>query len=344
MSKYLVIGSFALLPLITPALLWNEWADHKEVMVTEKIDGVSFVSPRADFPDEWMQEIRHVNAEWVAIVPYAFSPGHVPEVTFDHVRQWWGERSEGTRALIRKAQLAGLHTMIKPHVWVRGDGWPGEFDLETEADWLAWEEAYARYILHNARIADSLGVDMLCIGTEYRQAVKKRPAFWSKLIRDCRQIYGGLLTYAANWDNYQHVTFWAELDFIGIDAYFPVCQLQTPTDQTLKAGWKPVKADLKNLSEIHQRPILFTEYGYRSVDYAAAGHWQMDDEALTLNLEGQAKCYEVLYEEFWKEPWFAGGFLWKWYPDPVASGGAKNTRYTPQNKPAMQVIRQWYGH
>lgn len=341
--RYLIIGSFALLPLMVPLMLWDTVMDKQPVTVQEKIDGVNFVSPRQDFPDEWMGAIRQANAEWVSIVPYAFSPGHVPEVTFDHERQWWGERSEGTISLVRKAKSAGLRTMIKPHVWVRGDGWPGDFDLADETEWQAWEKAYATYILHNARIADSLDVDMLCIGTEYRQAVKQRPAFWSQLIRDCRQVYKGKLTYAANWDNYHHVTFWGELDYIGIDAYFPVCPLQTPDASTLLEGWQPVKAALKGLSEKHQRPVLFTEYGYRSVDYAAAGHWEVDQNKMALNLEGQAICYQALYEAFRREPWFGGGFLWKWHPDPTGSGGPDNTRYTPQNKPAMEVVRQWYG-
>ncbi len=343
MPRFLVIGSFVLLPLMIPFMLWDEFSDLPEIAISEKIDGVNFVSPRQDFPGHWMDSIHQINADWVSIVPYAFSRGHVPEVTFDHDRQWWGERSEGTVALIRKAQAAGFKTMIKPHVWVRGDGWPGDYDLETEEEWLAWEDSYSSYILTNARIADSLNVDMLCIGTEYRQAVKKRPAFWSQLIKDCRSIYKGKLTYAANWDNYENVTFWGELDYIGVDAYFPVCDLQTPEISTLKAGWKPVKADMKALSEKHQRPIIFTEYGYRSADYSAAGHWELDQKELTLNLEGQAICYQALYEEFWTEDWMAGGFLWKWHPDPVSSGGDANTRYTPQNKPALSVIKKWYG-
>jgi hypothetical protein len=324
-------------------MLWNEYANEEETVATEKIDGVNFVSPREDFPNHWMDSIRQINAEWVSIVPYAFSRGHVPEVTYDHDRQWWGERSEGTISLISKAQAAGLKTMIKPHVWVRGDGWPGDFDLETEEEWKAWESSYADYILANARIADSLNADMLCIGTEYRQAVKKRPAFWSQLIKDCREVYSGQLTYAANWDNYENVSFWGELDYIGVDAYFPVCDRQTPMMSTLKAGWQPVKSDLKSLSEKYQRPVIFTEYGYRSVDYAAAGHWELGQEDMTLNLEGQAVCYQALYEEFWTEPWFGGGFLWKWHPNPASSGGHVNLRYTPQNKPAMEVIRKWYG-
>jgi hypothetical protein len=40
---------------------------------------------------------------------------------------------------------------------------------------------------------------------------------------------------------------------------------------------------------------------------------------------------------------FAGGFLWKWYPEPVHYTGLKaNSDYTPQDKPAESTILKWY--
>ena len=47
-------------------------------------------------------------------------------------------------------------------------------------------------------------------------------------------------------------------------------------------------------------------------------------------------------EVAWQEPWFAGGFLWKWFINHPVSGGPLDNRFTPQNKPAQQVIRQYY--
>ena len=35
-----------------------------------------------------------------------------------------------------------------------------------------------------------------------------------------------------------------------------------------------------------------------------------------------------------------GVFFWKWHPDYAGSGGAKDTEYTPERKPAEEVLRR----
>jgi hypothetical protein len=52
---------------------------------------------------------------------------------------------------------------------------------------------------------------------------------------------------------------------------------------------------------------------------------------------GQANCYEAALRVFANKPWFAGMFWWSWYPNPKA-GGAGNSDYTPQHKPAQGVL------
>jgi len=49
-----------------------------------------------------------------------------------------------------------------------------------------------------------------------------------------------------------------------------------------------------------------------------------------------------LFLTFWHQPWFAGGFVWKWYAHHPEAGGANNNDYTPQRKPAEQLIRSYY--
>ncbi|NQW28219.1 MAG: hypothetical protein HQ474_09935, partial [Flammeovirgaceae bacterium] len=195
------------------------------------------------------------------------------------------------------------------------------------------------YILHYANLADSLQVPLFCIGTEFRMAVQKRGPFWKNLIKKVRAIYSGQITYAANWDNYQLIDFWSELDYIGIDAYFPLIEVAQPTLSQLLTAWGPEFERLKSLSADYQKPILFTEFGYQSLTGTTGKHWQLNNK--NTEMESQRTAYEAILNKFWDVPWFAGGFLWKWHLKKDA-GGLKDPNFTPQGKPALEVITKYY--
>jgi hypothetical protein len=308
----------------------------------EKINGICFVAPPHKVNATHINPIKAVNASWVAVTPYAFCRPNSPNVTFNQSRQWRGETEIGTIETIIAAKKLGLKVMMKPHIWVMGQGWAGAYDMQNETDWVKWEKAYSKYIMRFAEISDSLNVEIICIGTEFKNAVKKRPQFWATLIDQVRKSYHGKVTYAANWDNYDNVTFWNKLDYIGIDAYFPICDSETPTVQELNEKWKPVVQKLQAFQSKYKKPILFTEFGYRSMDFSAAGHWEMDNKNGEVNLEAQKNATEAIFNTFWKQDWFAGGFLWKWHSNHEQKGGINDSHYTPQNKPAELIVKQWY--
>ncbi len=305
------------------------------------INGVNLVASPRPIDLEGLKTVLNIRANWVAIVPFAFSRPGKPQVIYHVKGQWWGETPEGIRTTARMAHQLGLKVMLKPHVWVVHQGWPGNFTLSSEADWQVWEAQYRQYILRMARLAREEGIEMLSIGTELRQVVRRRPAFWKKLINAVRRIYPGALTYTANWDNFEKVSFWDHLDYIGVSGYFPLVKKATPEVEELVQAWEsgPLPV-LEAVSRRFQRPVLFTEFGYRSQDYAAWRHWEGGHGQV--NLQAQANAYEAFFRVFWNRSWVAGGFLWKWYTHPHR-GGRGHNGFTPQNKPAMKVIRRWYG-
>ncbi len=316
--------------------------DREVFFKDEKVNGVNLVSTNNALAKSDLHNLTKINANWVAVVPYAFSRKDEPSVKFNHKRQWFGEKTKGIATAIKTAKDIGYQVMLKPHVWVRGDGWPGEFQLTSEEDWEIWEKDYTEYIMTYAGIADSSGVEMLCIGTEFRYVVQQRPQFWKDLISEIRTVYSGKLTYAANWDNYQNVKFWDELDFIGIDAYFPLSTEKQPSVEDLLKAWQPQKQALQEFGSSHGKPVLFTEYGYRSVEFCSKAPWETADDK-QMDMTAQKNAFEALYRTFWHEQWFAGGFLWKWFPDHETAGGIADRRFTPQNKHAQQVVAKWYG-
>jgi hypothetical protein len=157
---------------------------------------------------------------------------------------------------------------------------------------------------------------------------------------DVRKVYSGPLTYAANWDTYHKIAFWNELDFIGVNAYFPLVTAKTAGVDELKKAWLPIKKELNQFSDQFKRPILFTEYGYRSANNATGNQWEIKRNA-PVNHQAQVNGYAAFYKIFWNEKWVAGGFAWKWHfrrnVDP-----SSNSAYTLQNKPAMKVLKKAY--
>ncbi len=119
---------------------------------------------------------------------------------------------------------------------------------------------------------------------------------WRKIIRQTRQVYDGKLTYAANFDQYQDLTFWDALDQIGINAYFALRSELTPiTDdasmsQALEAGWQEVLANIEAFRQqdyITDKPVLFTELGYTHRNDSTIAPWAYDKLTLIDSEEGQ---------------------------------------------------------
>lgn len=310
-----------------------------------RLKGVNLVAPPRQPDSTALAPVRAMRGEWVAIVPYGFCRKGDPHFFFSENRppekrnfgQWWGETSAGVAGTVRMARMQGLKTMLKPHVWMQGGS---HLDLEftTESDWQTFEHDYARYVLHFARLADSLQVDLYCITTELDRFAIARPAFWEKLIGQVKQVYKGKLTYAANWDRYERIPFWNQLDYIGVDAYFPLSDDREPSVNTLAQGWKPHLRSLQKTSDRWQKPILFTEFGYRACDHTARRPWESETDC-TPNAAAQANAYTALTKTVWPQPWFAGGFVWKWFMDDDVRHRERD-QYSPQGRPAEQVLQQ----
>ena len=73
------------------------------------------------------------------------------------------------------------------------------------------------------------------------------------------------------------------------------------------------------------------------MDYTGKEPWQSDHTIESLNFIGQNNTTQALFDTFWKEDWFAGGFIWKWFHDYENNGGEKDNQFTPQNKPVEAI-------
>ena len=78
------------------------------------------------------------------------------------------------------------------------------------------------------------------------------------------------------------------------------------------------------------------------MDYTAHKPWLVDRNEDQVNLVAQVNAKKAIFAEFWDEDWFAGGYVWKWFIDYKKSGGEADNRFTPQNKPAQEIIKEVY--
>ena len=151
-------------------------------------------------------------------------------------------------ALIKEIHSKGMRVMLKPHVDLKNDQWRGTIrppentTKEQKVEWFdAWFKNYTRFITSYAEMAEAHGVEVLVVGTEFKTLIgmEHKPK-WNKVVRSVRDVYSGLLTYAANWDNYENVCLWDMVDIVGIDAYFPTSMRRNPSLEKLKKGWSKI--------------------------------------------------------------------------------------------------------
>jgi len=307
------------------------------------MNGVSFVASNKAIDQEHITPIKRANFNYVTLMPFGMIKTlKSPKIAFNSNRQWFGETINGIKQNTQVLHRNHFKIMLKPQIWVRHGAYTGFIEMESEENWKLLEASYTDFILLYAKLAQEIDIEALCIGTELEKFVKNRPEFWVKLIQKIKKIYSGKLTYAANWDEYKRVTFWNQLDYIGVDAYFPLSDAKTPSVKELEKGWQPHKKEIKRIQQQFQKQILFTEFGYRSTDYNAKEPWLSDYKEKTVNLEAQKNATQAIFKQFWSEDWFAGGFIWKWFQEHQKVGGKNNNLFTPQNKPTEKLIQQFF--
>jgi len=337
--SYVVIIAVIFSSLALPPSTYSQ----TELMLLQK--GISYATWDRDrflsqYSDESLAKIASLGTEFISICVTLYQEKYnsVDIKTTDRTSS-----DKSLRHVIKTAHKLGLKIMLKPHIDLMdkfdGTYWRADIGFHSEEDWEKWFKGYQKLITHYARMAEKYNVEIFCVGTEL-SFTSQREDNWREVISKVRKVYKGKLVYAANWDNFKNIKFWDELDFIGIDAYFPLCYLEKPTLEDLKKGWEKWQYDIETFAATTTKKIIFTEIGYPSTSNAPQTPW----EAATVgnaDPEIQALCYKAFFETIWEKPWLAGVYWWKWDTN-TRAGGVNNRRFTPQNKPAQEIMAEYY--
>jgi hypothetical protein len=281
-------------------------------------------------------------------------------------------------ATIAEANSHGLSVMVRPlidfldpaKIGTYGVGdWRSTYNPANAAAFFA---SYKTMIVAIAKVAQANGAASLSIGAELDQLTG--PAYlsyWTDIITAVRAVFSGKLTYSADWDanispwQGQHgltagtgnlttqVSFWSQLDYLGIDCYAPLADAANPTVAALVAGWTQTPSDPTSLAVTGNqslisyfasvatqagKPLLFTEIGYESANDAAKQPFGTSTNAYDPAL--QANLYSAFFQA-WQQSGnnaLIGVYFWNWDPNAAEVGPGNGPNFSPQGQPAQAVV------
>jgi hypothetical protein len=298
---------------------------------------------------EELDELQGLGVNWVAIHPYA-RIGSDGSVGSTRQRIDPAEPPEWLARPVAEAATREMAILIKPHLayWGSPFRWRGDIQFEDAAERGRFWREYYDWILALAEC--TRGATAFCIGTELDRMLADENE-WRELIRRVRGVTDARLTYASNWNRFAEVPFWDALDAIGIQAYFPLSDSESPDAKELRAGWERVLAPLRELHARTGKPIVFTELGYDASPDAARTPWSDGRRhhgdplpAFESARALQERCLRVGLEVLDQEQaWLRGAFLWKWFVGEPGRGDATFVLDTPRMRgvieEAWRVVR-----
>ncbi|MBD3379585.1 MAG: hypothetical protein GF408_03880 [Candidatus Omnitrophica bacterium] len=291
-----------------------------------------FLLPSSDLT---LARLRQIGYDTIAIMVPAYQDELRSDTVFTNdVEGGDTPTDEALVHAIKTCHRIGLRVMIKPHVDPRTD--EARINIMASEEWF---DSYDEFIMRYARLSAENDVEIFCIGTELEATTFEAWTHrWEGLIDKVEQVYDGELTYAANWTEYEGVPFWDRMDYIGIDAYFPLTQESDPTVEQLTAAWDGIADKIEKWlgdNGLTGKGVILTEIGYPSADRANTQPWV----AIT-NIEDQqeqADCLDAVFRALSKRNWFKGYYIWQYFPQDRWSP----LGFTVKDKKAEEVLKKW---
>ena len=200
---------------------------------------------------EILRELPKYGVNAIALVPYGMTRKGMRGIRFGGM-----ERDDDILRIAQQAHALGMHVMLKPQIWIPG-GFTGDLDFPTAEERDEWFASYREFIIHHAELAVKIKADIFCVGTEMSK-LTRHESNWRKLIAEIRKLYKGALTYAAvQGPEFETLTFWDALDYIGLNNYYPL-----PEDLSTAA----IVAKVEAVQRKFKKPVIFPEAGFASLE------------------------------------------------------------------------------
>ncbi|MBN2528497.1 MAG: hypothetical protein JXR76_19065 [Deltaproteobacteria bacterium] len=289
--------------------------------------------------NDFVLEIKQLGASHVAIVVSNYMKTSEHHEIYD--LKGYTTPMKTVEKTIAQVKKAGMEVFLFPILRVEdksNGGWRGTL---KPSDSDAFFENYTQYVLRYAEVAAKHNVTLFSIGSEL-STMDVHTDKWRAIIRAVRAVYPGKITYSANWDHYDKVEFFDDLDFLGVTGYFQLADKRLPIEnnpplEMLVHSWREVYFRLMRWQHKFDKPLIFTEVGYLSQKGAAAAPWA-EGANETVDLEIQRRCYEAFIRVVDNSDTVAGAYFWNWFD----WEGENDREYTPREKPAAAEIKSWF--
>ncbi|MEZ4247434.1 MAG: hypothetical protein R3B99_04245 [Polyangiales bacterium] len=290
-----------------------------------------------------LEELRALGVDTISLTPFAFlSSLESPEIHLAESHPG-AETDERLAREVATCRALGLRVMLKPHLWIAGGAWVGTIDMPDDGAWARWQRSYRAFVLHYARFAAEHALPSFVIGVELDPIVLRFEDFFRALVAEVRAIYDGEVLYAANWDRAVDVQLWDAVDAIGVQFYPPLADTPEAPRADLDARLAHYMTVLDALHRRTNKPIVFTEVGYRSAPGAEVRPhaWPEHDAERQVSLHTQRRAYEAFFASLRGRDFLRGVYVWKWFTDPATRDEGPDG-FSPRGKPAEAVLRAAY--
>lgn len=308
------------------------------------------------YTEALLTELERLGVNWISITPFGrLANLRDTEIQMDFEAPY-EENRLAVKRMIAQAHRHGMRVLVIPHLWVEGSieingekkSWRGEIDPGSDEGWQQYQASYRKFVLAWASDAAEAGADALSVGVECKSWSGRFGGYWTSLISEIRHTFPGLLTYSANWDEAEDVTFWDQLDLIGINAFYPLADHNDATYAEYLSGARRAMSNVHAIARDLAMPVLFVEIGYTTRANAAVEPWLWPDDMqdVVIDEAEQARALAALYEAFLPEEWFTGFFVWRYYADLDDISQEADWGFSPHGKLAEPLMsyamkQQW---
>jgi hypothetical protein len=245
--------------------------------------------------------------------------------------------------IMARAKTRGMGIMMMPTVLLRHPGTKEWRGVINPPNWDNWFASYRKFITSMAILAQQGNADIFVVGSELLSTESYRER-WIETIDVIKNEFNGKLTYSANWDHYTAVTFWDQLDYVGMNNYYELSKKEGATVEELNQAWGPIQKNILAFAARQKKPFLFTEVGWHNLANTLKEPWNYVAKG-DINLKEQERAYESFVGTWSRVPKerFMGAFIWEWDPKlKVVNGVFPHGAYSLQGTPALEVVKKWF--